>query len=221
MLLLFTLVIVLAVGYAQHRNGLFSSFAMLIQVVLAGLVAFNFWEPLASALEPLFQGNFLAGTEDLLALTGLFCLVLGPLRWATNYVAPQMIDYHGSVQLIGAGIVGMVTGYLVSGFLLCAVETLPLDEHFLGFEPRAKDESGLRSLFPADRVWLALMRHAGAYPLHYTEDNSELDYPYDRYRTFDREGSFELRYLRYRRHTELRGPLPYGGEFDRSNYRKQ
>src|SRR5581483_384441 len=133
MLTLFTLIVIGAVGYAQYRNGLFSAFAMLIMVVLAGVVAFNFWEPLANLLDPTFQGTFLAGTEDLIALTALFCLALGLLRWGVNTLAPAMIDYHGAVQLAGAGVVGMVTGYLVSGFLVCALQTLPLDENFLGF----------------------------------------------------------------------------------------
>ncbi len=219
MLVILTLVIMLAAGYAQYRNGLFSAFAMCIQIILAGVVAFNFWEPIADLLDPMFQGTFMAGTEDLLALTGLFALALGLLRWGTNTLAPQMIDYHGMVQLIGGGIIGLVAGYLVSGFLLCVLQTLPLDEQFLGFAPRTKEESAMRSIFPADRVWLALMRHAGAYPLNNTEDRTDTDFPYDRYRTFDRDGTFELRYLRYRRYTATRGPMPYSGEFDKAIYR--
>jgi hypothetical protein len=215
MLTVFTVIIMFAVGYAQHRNGLFSSIAMVIQIILAGLFAFNFFEPLADALDPTVQGSFLAGTEDLLALIGLFCLALGLLRYATNTIAPLMIDYHGYVQLIGAGIVGMFAGYLASGFLVCALETLPIDERFLGYEPRSAQESPMRSLMPPDRVWLALMRHAGAYPLRSVEDAPDQDHPYDRFRTFDRFGSYELRYLRHRRYSDQRGPIFYGGEFDK------
>lgn len=215
MLSLFTILIVLAVGYAQHRNGLFSSIAMLIMIVLAGVVAFNFWEPIANVLDPTLQGTFLAGTEDLLVLVSLFCLALGLMRWCTNMLAPLMIEYHGAVQLVGAGIVGMISGYLVAGFLVCALETLPLDQHFLGYEERKSQESGMRSVLPPDRVWLALMRHAGAYPLVSLEDAPEAETAYDRFRTFDRAGSYELRYLRYRRWTQHGPPMGYGGEFDR------
>jgi hypothetical protein len=188
---------------------------MAIMVVLAGLFAFNFWEPLADLLEPGFRGTFLAGTEDLLTLTILFCLAIGLMRWGTNYLSPHMIEYHGAVQRMGAGVIGIGTGYLVAGFLLCVVETLPLDEHFLGFETRTGPEAGMRNIFPSDRVWLAMMRKAGAYPLHSTQEHEDDD-PVERYLTFDRYGTFELRYARYRRHTEVRGPLPYAGEFDPS-----
>jgi hypothetical protein len=36
---------------------------------------------------------------------------------------------------------------------------------------------------------------------------------YDRYVTFDKYGNFELRYARYRRYGDNRGPMPYLGEF--------
>ena len=45
---------------------------------------------------------------------------------------------------------------------------------------------------------------------------------FDRYRaTFDPYVTFEQRYLRYRRNTEARGPMPYYGEFDRELYGKE
>ena len=59
------------------------------------------------------------------------------------------------------------------------------------------------------------MRHAGAYPLAWTEDNEDAESAFDRWATFDREGTYELRYARYRRFTEKRQPLTYQGEFER------
>jgi hypothetical protein len=215
MLLVFSVLIILAVGYAQYRNGLSSSIAMLVSVVLAGLVAFNYWEPAADAVEPILQGSALAGCEDLIVLVGIFSVALCLLRVVIfTYIAPDMIEQHGYVQLFGAGGVGFVTGYLVAGFLVCAMETLPLDERFLDFEPRGPTEMPWRRMLPPDRVWLALMHHAGSYPL-----NSEIvdpDAPVaDRFKTFDRHGTFELRYLRYRRNNAGKEPRPYLGEFER------
>jgi hypothetical protein len=220
MINIFCVLVVLAVGYALHRNGLFSSIAMLIMIVLAGVVTFNFFEPIADVLDGALRGTFLDGTEDVFALTGLFCLSLGLMRWAVNTVSPLMIEYHGYVQLAGAGIVGMFAGYLVSGFIVCVVATLPIDERFLGYEPRSAEEYGMRRFLPPDRVWLALMRHAGAYPLARVEDQPDKDTNYERFRTFDRHATWELRYWRYRRYSEQRATLNYAGEFDRELYRK-
>jgi hypothetical protein len=213
-LIIATFVIMLVVAYAQFRNGLFGAVAMLVQVVIAGLVTFWLWEPLANALDSAFRGGKMAGYEDWLALTLIFVVALAGLRFVTNQINPNMIEYNGIAQQIGGAVVGLFTGYLVAGFIVCVLETLPLEQNFLGFEPRAKDEPGYRSYLPPDRVWLGMMRYAGAYPLSWTADNDAAASAFDRYPTFDRHGTFELRYERHRRHAEGKGPLPYSGEFE-------
>jgi uncharacterized membrane protein required for colicin V production len=205
MIVVATLLIMLAGAYAQYRNGLFTSVAMLIMVFISGLVAFGFWEPIADFLDRVFQNNALAGCEDMIALTLLFSVTLFALRLATNYIAPDLIDEHGALQHFGGAAVGLVTGYFVAGFLICAVQTLPLDERFLGFEPRRPGEPVYRSIYPSDR----------AVPFSWKEEDPEATTSLERYATFDRDGTFELRYLRYRRGFQGGGPLPYFGEFDR------
>jgi hypothetical protein len=218
MILIATSLVMLACGYAQYRNGLFTSFTMLIIVLVSGMIAFGFWEPIADFLDPAFQNNSLAGCEDMIALLGLFALPLFGLRLATTYLSPDIIEEHGWLQHLGAGVVGIVTGYLIAGFLICAMQTLPIDEKFMDFTPRADHESPIRSIFPGDRVWLALMRHAGANPFPWKEDMEATGTSnVERYFTFDRQGTFELRYQRYRRRieSETGKPMPYFGEFDR------
>jgi uncharacterized membrane protein required for colicin V production len=211
MLLVAVLLVMLACGYSQYRNGLFSSCAMLIMVFLAGVTAFGFFEPIADILEPYFQGSALSGAEDMLALTALFAVTLFALRFLSNFLNPEMIEHQGALQHFGAAGVGLITGYFVAGFLLCAVQTLPLDERFMGFEPRSPGEPAHRMLYPGDRVWLAMMRHAGASPLAWQDEQSPTsDASVDRYFTFDRNATFELRYTRYRRANQ-----PYFGDFDR------
>lgn len=225
LLLIATLLIMLATAYAQYRNGLFSSFAMLMMVLISGLAAFGFWEPLADTLDPVFQNNALAGCEDMIVMVLLFAVTLFTLRLITTYLNTEMIDEHGHLQHLGASVVGLVTGYFLAGFLICALETLPLDEKFLDFEPRGVDstgnlsrepmEAGWRFFYPPDRVWLSMMRHESAGSFSWKEEpNAKGDASVDRYVTFDREGTFELRYLRYRRTTETRPAMPYFGELD-------
>ena len=205
--------VIVAVAYSQIREGLFTAFTMLINVILAGVISFMFWEPLADHLEPYFQDKFFEGTEDLVALILTFAVSLIALRYVTNTLAKDIIEFPGNFQLCG-GIVGLLTGYLVAGFLVVALETMPWHENFLDFQPRSDKENPLRSIFPPDRVWLAMMRHAGAYPFANQERDPSAANRYDRFRTFDRAGSFELRYFRYRRWGDQRPPVPYRGEFN-------
>jgi hypothetical protein len=218
MLIAATIAIMLAAGWAQYRNGLFTSVYMLMAVFVSGLFAFGFWEPLADIVDQGLQRNLRAvlGCEDFIVLCVLFGVALLLLRLAHQYLAPEMTEQHGALQHFGAGAVGLLTGYFVAGFLACAMQTLPLDERFLDFEPRSANESGVRSMLPPDRVWLALLRNASQSPLGWKEDKIEGG-PV----VFDREGTFELRYLRHRRTTETRPALPYSGEFDRELGKKK
>lgn len=201
----FTLILMFIVSYAFMVEGLFGAFTMFVNVIIAGLVAFNFWESLANYLEPNFFDTVLQGYEDALCLTGVFWLTLVLLRVATNQFAPAEIDVHPAAQRGGGALFGMLTGYLVSGFLLCVFQTLPWQVRFLSFEPDYHPEQVTRSHIPSDRVWLALMNRAGRYGFSGDQD------------TFDPQGTFEMRYARYRR-VDKTHPMQYYGEFERDVY---
>jgi hypothetical protein len=188
-----TVVIMLIVAYAFWNQGVLAAFVMGCNVLLAGLVTFNFFEPIAAELEPTFAGSFLHGYEDSLCLMALFAGTLGFLRWFTNVLIHTHVEYHRVVQQGGAVLFGLMTGYLVAGFLLCVLQTLPWSEHFMGFNAQVEQTAGsrLRRVMPPDRVWLALMHRASATSLAWDGDAP-----------FDADGSFELRYAHQRRYPE-------------------
>lgn len=221
MLTFFTIFCTGAVAYAMWREGLFTAVAYLVNVLLAGFVTYEFFEPLAAWMEEGLAETLFAGFEDFFAQVGLFAACLMALRWVVHELAPHLIDYPLPAQQFGAAAAGGMAGYLLAGFLVCAYQTLPWHERFLDFEPRGDAESPGRRFVPPDRVWLALMRHAGATMLSWKEYDPNAAAPYDRYRTFDPGGTYEQRYLRYRRHGDDRGPRPYGGELEGEMQRKE
>ena len=199
-----TIFMMLGVGYAYLREGLLTAFAMLCNVLLAGFITFNFWEPLADILAPAFSGMFLAGYEDFICMMGLFAVTLGVLRTATNVLANVLVQFPLTIQRTGGFLVGMLVGYLAWGFLVCAFQTMPWHQNFLGFdyEYRSGSEGTLRRFLPPDRVWLALMQRGGAYTFSNQEDerrSRDSTSLTDRFKTFDQDGAFEYNYWRYRR----------------------
>ncbi|MCC6417660.1 MAG: CvpA family protein [Gemmataceae bacterium] len=200
MLILLTLGVMGGVAYAHFREGLFTAVTTLVNVFLAGLLTFNFFEPLARTIGGLFRGSFLSGYEDFLAIVVLFCALLFGLRTLTIRYNGDLIEFPPAVQQFGAAFVGLLAGYLLAGILICAFETLPWGQHFLGFEPRGKDESPLRRVLPPDRVWLAMMHRAGQAAFSRGElPPDQSTGPDDTHRTFDRFGTFESSYLHFRR----------------------
>jgi hypothetical protein len=215
-----TVVIMCLVAYAYLREGVFTAFTMCFNVFLSGLVAFNFWEPLAGLLEEPLSKTFLRGYEDFFCLVVLFCVTLAILRTVTNVLANTQVNFPQLVQRGGGALFGLATGYLVAGFLLCALQTLPWHENFMLFDPTLEPgpEHTIRRVLPPDRVWLGLMYRAGAFAFANQEDergNPNSMSLYDRYYTFDRSGSFELRYRYYRRYADDRDVKTYQHELDR------
>lgn len=190
-----TVVLMLGVAYAFWRQGVLPAFAMACNVLVSGLVAFNFFEPISTELDPMLGDSFLHGYEDSICLVLLFCITLGFLRWLTNALIHSSIEYPPVLQQGGSVLFGMLTGYLVAGFLLCVAQTMPFDEHFLRFDARVDPEAPaakVRRVLPPDRVWLAMM--------HRASEKTRL--AWDETTLFDPDGSFELRYSRERRAAE-------------------
>src|SRR5579885_3154258 len=99
-------VIMAAIAYAFWREGPLTAFAMCANVLVAGLLAFNFWEPLANLLEPFLAGSFMEDTEDALALMAIFLPALMLLRWATNSMAATHMEYPPILYRGGAVVFG-------------------------------------------------------------------------------------------------------------------
>jgi hypothetical protein len=218
MLQALTLLIMVLVGFLYMREGLFRAVVMCGSVLLAGLVTFNFWEPLADWLE---THTGVGPYSDAVCMIALFALTLGILRVITMVLVPVKVSYHPAAQLAGGGLVGLVIGYLVMGFLVCVFQTLPWDRDFLGFEPAASTATSDRML-PPDVLWLSLMHHAGAYPFanHLDEDVDPDEARDKRYQTFDQNGSFESRYARFRRYDDKGERETYQHELDKELHRE-
>lgn len=183
-----TVLLMLGVAaYAVWSWGALRAFCVCWNTLLAGLVAFNFFEPAATFLDPHLESSGVGGVEDAFCLLMIFGAVFVALHLVTKFLARKWPDYHPYLQRGGAAFFGLVAGYLLAGFLVCALDTLPFPPAFPGFQGRV-DAARLRRLLPPDRVWLAMMHRAGAGP--FTRGGP----------TFDADGSFEFRYQRLRRH---------------------
>jgi hypothetical protein len=202
---LLTVLVMAILAYAFWREGPLTAFAMCCNVLVAGLLAFNLFEPIADLLEPAFADNFMAGTEDGLALMLVFWPALMLFRWMTNSLASTHMEYPAVLYRGGAVFFGLVAGYLVSGFLLCAFQTLPFQQDFLGFTPYVRGESsGARRVLPPDLVWLAMMQRLSRGPLSTGGEDGPT--------VFDKNGNYELRYARYRRLDESGKTRPIKNE---------
>jgi hypothetical protein len=177
----FTVVWLAGMAVVCRRMGLIRAVALLFNVILAGLLAFNFWEPLATALGRTWPG--VDPYADALCLVILIALTFAMLKLLTERVLPRVVQFPRIVQTGGSILIAMIAGHILAGMILCVAQTLPLPRQLLG-RPLDRDASPLRP----DLVWLGIVHRATGQILDRLDE-----------RWFDGDGSFVHRYARYRR----------------------
>ncbi|NNJ26172.1 CvpA family protein [Alienimonas chondri] len=151
------------VTYFVASDGAIGAVTTFFSVVLSGLLAMNFFEPLAGFLE-----GPLGERADVIALLGLFAAIVTGMRLACEQIAPRMLElptavYHGLRWVFGAA-----SGYVTMAILLVALHVSPLPRTFLGFAPErgfSKPGGNLFDVDAPDRRWLAFTRYVSLKPM--------------------------------------------------------
>src|SRR5688500_3816467 len=107
------------VTWCVASDGAWSAAFTFLSVLLAGLLAMNFFEPLAGFLE----SNFSASPSwsyrwDLIALVGLFAALVFGLRYLTEYLAPTFMNVHPLLYEGGRWTLAFATGWVTMAVLL-------------------------------------------------------------------------------------------------------
>lgn len=148
--------IVGVITWLLASEGPWTAILAFFSVVFAGLIAMNFYEPLAENLA------FLKPTAndtkaDFIALVGLFTLFVFLLRMGLDQVAPTNIELPDIAYQAGRWLFGFGAGYVTMAILLTALHTAPLPRKFLGFAPERLNFLGVTA---PDRQWLGFTQYA-------------------------------------------------------------
>jgi len=100
------IIVLLVAGmtYALASEGLWGAALMTFNVLFAGLISLNFYEPLAALIAE--NVGFLSGFADTLSLLLLFAIGLIGMRIGTEMLAPAMVRFPGPVYFAGPGFSG-------------------------------------------------------------------------------------------------------------------
>ena len=157
---LILLAVFAGVTYVVASEGAVGAVTTFFCVVFGGLIAMNFFEPLAGLLGS--AGPFFAERADVIALLGLFAALVTAGRLACENIAVRLLKLPSLVYegLRWAG--AAATGYVTVAVLLTAVHVSPLPREFLGFTPERKNFFGADA---PDRRWLAFTRYVSDHAL--------------------------------------------------------
>src|SRR5258708_29844825 len=145
------LLIVVAVTWCVASEGAWGAGLTFLCVLFAGLLAMNFFEPVAMMLDGM--GSAIQDYSDLAALVGLFALFTFLGRLATDNISPTDIEFDARVHNVARWLFGVATGYATMAIRLTALPTAPLPRSFAGFSPKRVK---LFDCVAPDRQWLGL-----------------------------------------------------------------
>jgi hypothetical protein len=192
---------------ALYIEGTWSNAVRLVNVVTAGLLAFNFFEPLAgwlSGMAPSFTYFW-----DFLSLWLLFAAFMIVFRVATDLLSRVKVRFLKIADRIGSGVFAVAVGWVMVCFTAATLHTAPLARNFLrgSFQPQNTTFVGV---LPApDRVWLAFVQKVSRGQFGRAQSSQELakneygavDDETDEVRKmaeFDRQSEFVLKYRQRR-----------------------
>lgn len=157
-------VVVLAIFAFLFKQGLWTNGISLINVVLSGAVATNWFEPLSKRM--IAQIPRSAYVADLAVFWLLFCAAMLVLRLITGALSRINVRFPKLMETIGGPLMALVNGYVVLAIFTFSVNLSPLQPEpfggsFSGLDPK----KNLFGVMSPDRFWIRVVRSMskGAY----------------------------------------------------------
>ena len=113
------------------REGMWGNAIRLVNLVTAGLIAMNFFEPAAKFLEEQVESS-LTYFWDFMALWAIFCVTLLLLRLLTDYTVSRVkVRFLNAADRWGGIVFGVFCGWFMVCFTTASLHTAPLARNFL------------------------------------------------------------------------------------------
>jgi hypothetical protein len=145
--------LILGLTYVLTSEGLWGAALMFFNIVFSGLIAFNFYEPLAALVD---RTGINWGFSDTLCMLGLFCVALVLLRMTTETLAPAMVRFPTAIYHLGRLVFGFCGAVVTIAILILAFEAAPV--HKKVFSTIAYDTKPPWGL-GLDHHWLGFFQH--------------------------------------------------------------
>jgi hypothetical protein len=177
------LILIFVACFASLMNsGLWSNALTLINVILSGLLATNYFEPLADffdKMEPSFTYVW-----DFFAIWLIFGVSMILLRSITDYLSRIKVKFFLPVEKVGGIVMACWAGWIVVCFATMTLHAAPLARNFLDGAFQPKPDSRMFFGLGPDQFWLGWVHRESGGPLSRLGGIAE----------FDPQGEFVLKY---------------------------
>jgi hypothetical protein len=144
---------ILLMTYALSSEGLWGAALMFFNVLFGGLIAFNFYEPLARLIDSTGIGW---GFSDTLSMLSIFCVSTMLLRMTTETLAPAMVRFPAPIYHAGRLFFALATSLVLMAILILSFHTAPVHKKIFGaIDYKYKPPFGLG----VDHQWLGFFQY--------------------------------------------------------------
>lgn len=194
--------LVLGLTYALTSEGLWGAALMFFNVVFAGMITFNFYEPLADLID---RTGINWGGSEALSILLLFGVSVLILRLTTETLAPAMVRFPMPIYQAGRLVFGVGGACVTMAILILAHEAAPVHKKvYKAIAYDTKPPFGLGF----DHQWLGFFQfETGAVFVQYSNAGQP-----DPYGTFGRGHSIKLFDPRGQWLIDHQNNRPYGTE---------
>jgi len=151
------LLIFAVVTWSVASEGAWGAGLTCLCILCGGLLAMNFFEPVADMLERNVSSSIAWRYRwDSISLIGQFAVYTFLLRMATSYLTPNFLQMQLTLYAVYRWTAAALAGYITMAFLLTALHTTPLPREFIGFKP---ERANLFGFAAPDRQWLGFTQY--------------------------------------------------------------
>lgn len=196
MYLSIVLIVIFVACFASLMNsGMWSNTITLINVITAGLLAMNYFEPLADFFDK--QAPSWTYVWDFVSLWLVFGISMLALRAVTDIASKVQVKFHPTVEKVGGLLMAVWASWIVLCFATATLHAAPLARNFLGGAFQPEPESKMLFGLQPDRVWLGWVNRESKGALRRLGTAAP----------FDQRGDFILRYAERRAEFEQQKTL--------------
>jgi hypothetical protein len=156
------LAVLLIVAWLVASDSAWGAGITFVSVLIGGLLAMNFFEPLAAILEgEYFTSPVWQFRTDIVCLLGIFAVSVFLLRLIGLQLFPTYAEVLPMVYEAVRWGLGLATGYIVMAIIATSLHVAPLPREYLGFQPERRIFFGQAP----DRLWLGWTQYISEHAL--------------------------------------------------------
>jgi hypothetical protein len=142
------------------QQGLWSNAITLVNLIIGGLVAFGFYQPVSIYFDEMLGGEF-TYLMDFVVIWALFVITSLICRLATGFASTTRMRFKHPIDPIGGPAVGLIAAWVLTGIVLASLHTSPMPKAAFGgsLVYSNSDVDSKSGLFNPDLGWLRFVEH--------------------------------------------------------------